>query len=465
MPETKPKIVIVKKPQKADMTEAENQTVSKWAWDNYGRTTTHSADDMLTMLRGGNAESYAVIWWPQRQPGVIEALEAEGFGYITVNDSEPEPFSFVSWPTPHKTVTQEFLANPQNYAQFGLPGHDGIDIRAYHGDAIYAVADGTISQVNHDPAKSNYGIYVRVAHKESYETTYAHLKETIRTVGESVTAGDIIGLADNTGNSFGDHLHLTLKRTGYSFTDRCGNQWPYNIVDPTSYLEHFKGVTWPGGSPGFDCPGEPEPPPTGETYNTADFMIPDPRSWVVVDRGAAGGEDIWHLFKDGEMVRVKNRTQGEWYTADGLTRIRDTSPQDDPTFGACLYLQHTNGRPGGQIAPSICQVGVTYEYSSDVQFKRKIDCQNLDYRSGNGRSSFQLREVIENHTFPNGVTVDRLFVTVQTGEIQLYAIKDGVKRGWCGGGAEQAGNVWAAMPREFHLDRAIPQEMPPTYCS
>ena len=212
---------------------------------------------------------------------------------------------------------------------------------------------------------------------------------------------------------------------------------------------------------------EPEPRPSGEKYNT-DFMIPDPRSWVVVDRGEHGGEDIYHLQTSDEMVRVKNRTQGEWYSANGRYRFRDTSPADDPNFGECLYLQYTDKAmttPGGQIAPEVAEVGVTYEFWSQVQFKTKDGCQNLSYRSGWARSTFRLDAVHHNYTFANGVTVDILYETTQTGEKQLYAVKDGIKRGWCGGGAVQHDNVWGAMPQEFYLGRAIPQEMPPTYCS
>jgi len=61
-PVSNPKIVIVKKPQISEMTNEENIEVSNWAFANYGRTATHSNDDMMRMLSGGNDESYAVVW-------------------------------------------------------------------------------------------------------------------------------------------------------------------------------------------------------------------------------------------------------------------------------------------------------------------------------------------------------------------------------------------------------------------
>lgn len=58
----------------------------------------------------------------------------------------------------------------------------------------------------------NYGIHVRVQHAAGYETIYAHLQTTLVKPGQPVTAGQVLGLADSTGNSRGNHLHLTLKR-------------------------------------------------------------------------------------------------------------------------------------------------------------------------------------------------------------------------------------------------------------
>ena len=151
-------------------------------------------------------------------------------------------FKFEAWPTEFLSINQHFGANPQNYAQFGLPGHEGIDVMAPSGSKIFAVADGFVSQVRTNPNGHNYGIHVRIDHADDYQTIYAHLQEAQVRVGEQVSAGQQIGLADNTGNSFGSHLHLTLKRKNQS----QGN-WPYNIFDPTPYLLPLMGFQRPAG--------------------------------------------------------------------------------------------------------------------------------------------------------------------------------------------------------------------------
>lgn len=153
-------------------------------------------------------------------------------------------FKFLAWPTEYRVITQHFGANPQNYAQFGLPGHDGADIRAPHGSKVFAVADGRVFKVHTNPNSHNYGIHIRIAHQEGYRTVYAHLQKSAVQVGDVVQAGQIIGRADNTGNSFGSHLHITLKKEGA----RQGN-WPYNIIDPTPFLLPLMG--WQKPAPPF----------------------------------------------------------------------------------------------------------------------------------------------------------------------------------------------------------------------
>ena len=151
-------------------------------------------------------------------------------------------FKFEAWPTEYLSINQHFGANPQNYAQFGLPGHEGIDVMAPSGSKIFTVADGFVSQVRTNPNGHNYGIHVRIDHADDWQTIYAHLQEAQVRVGQQVTAGQQIGLADNTGNSFGSHLHLTLKRK-----NRSQGSWPYNIFDPTPYLLPLMGWQRPAG--------------------------------------------------------------------------------------------------------------------------------------------------------------------------------------------------------------------------
>jgi len=142
------------------------------------------------------------------------------------------------WPTQFGVITQKFGVNPQVYNKFRLPGHEGVDFQAPTGSELYAVADGFVSDVrldgNADPVNKPYGNQVRIQHAEGYESIYAHLSQAVVTRGQMVKKGQLIGLAGNTGHSFGAHLHFSLKRSGATTPG-----YPPGIIDPTPYLENF----------------------------------------------------------------------------------------------------------------------------------------------------------------------------------------------------------------------------------
>lgn len=144
-----------------------------------------------------------------------------------------EPFRFTHAPTPTPIyITQAYGVNPHLYRQFGLPGHEGIDFRAPFRSPVYAVAKGEVYRIitQREPARRgghNYGIHVRIIHSTGHRTVYAHLDVPMVREGETVEGGQEIGKANNTGNSFGHHLHLTL----------------YNperqIINPTPFLMDY----------------------------------------------------------------------------------------------------------------------------------------------------------------------------------------------------------------------------------
>ncbi|MFN2145137.1 MAG: peptidoglycan DD-metalloendopeptidase family protein [Anaerolineales bacterium] len=146
----------------------------------------------------------------------------------------PKDRLYLFWPTDYDTVLQPFGANAELYASYGLPGHEGIDIRAPHGANVYACADGEVYLVEDGHNEHNYGIQVRIRHTTGYRTIYAHLEKALVKVGEQVKARQLIGRADSTGNSTGNHLHLTLKKDGAS--ERGETDYPLDIIDPTPFF-------------------------------------------------------------------------------------------------------------------------------------------------------------------------------------------------------------------------------------
>ena len=211
------------------------------------------------VVPGGYPEySQLEEWFFSQHPGVrldpistdtAEGLQEELALRIADEDryGQKRKSFFLLWPTDYSFITQEYGANPQIYSRFGMPGHEGVDIRALNNTNIYCCADGVVYRVhtNPDPRVHAYGKHVRVRHKDGYKTVYGHLARPLVRVGQEVKAGELIGRANSTGASTGSHLHLTLKRDGA--TDRGETNFPKDIIDPTPFL------IWPAKKKSFDA--------------------------------------------------------------------------------------------------------------------------------------------------------------------------------------------------------------------
>lgn len=125
-------------------------------------------------------------------------------------------------------LTQTFGENPSVYAQFGKPGHNGLDYGLPNGTAVLAAADGTVLKTGYEDG--GYGHYVVIQHN-GFQTLYAHLRVSYCTKGQFVAEGDVIGLSDNSGFSTGPHLHFELRIPGYAGAYNKGE------TDPTPFFK------------------------------------------------------------------------------------------------------------------------------------------------------------------------------------------------------------------------------------
>lgn len=179
-----------------------------------------------------------------RQALAVRIESADRFG------QRQRPFSLL-WPTEYPVITQAFGANPRIYNRFGMPGHEGIDMRALPNTKIFAAAEGEVYRVERDPGAHAYGIHVRIRHRDGYRSVYGHLAKAQVEQGDRVEAGQVIGTADATGASVLAHLHFTLKRD--FATERGETEYPMDVIDPTEYLVYPETVVskalpkWPAG--------------------------------------------------------------------------------------------------------------------------------------------------------------------------------------------------------------------------
>lgn len=226
-----------------DVPIEEGMTVTLWLQDGApservaGIHTRH--EDEVGPDGGRNSRfhhSYYIVFQRTRRAdgGTGHTEEGDGNG----EPPPPSPFRFLCWPTNHVRVIQPFGVNPDFYRDFNLPGHEGVDIEAAENEPIFCVAPGQVKMVNtleaYQANNHPYGVHVRVAHADGYETIYAHFKELHVREGDLVGTGHVLGLADHTGNVFGtppDHLHLTLKYAGESTPG-----YPDRVIDPMPFL-------------------------------------------------------------------------------------------------------------------------------------------------------------------------------------------------------------------------------------
>lgn len=89
--------------------------------------------------------------------------------------------------------------------------HSGLDMAAPSGTPIRASLDGTVTKSYYS---SSYGNYIIIDHGNGLTTGYAHQSKRMVKVGDSVTAGQVIGLVGSTGNSTGAHLHFEVRVNG-----------------------------------------------------------------------------------------------------------------------------------------------------------------------------------------------------------------------------------------------------------
>ncbi len=101
------------------------------------------------------------------------------------------------------------------YGARGRRRHCGVDIPLKTGDPIYATFSGKVRISSYN--KGGYGNLVIIRHDNGLETWHGHLSERMVKAGDTVHAGQIIGLGGDTGRSTGPHLHYEMRYSGQPF--------------------------------------------------------------------------------------------------------------------------------------------------------------------------------------------------------------------------------------------------------
>jgi murein DD-endopeptidase MepM/ murein hydrolase activator NlpD len=134
----------------------------------------------------------------------------------------------ILWPFPTQVpFTDGYGPRAGMWTYGGYTGafHTGLDFDADYGSPIRSIADGIVSEVSANLC----GTAVVISHNvngEKFDSEYCHMISGSPpvSVGQSISAGTIIGNVGSTGMSTGPHLHLEIHVSG-------------NAIDPLGFLQ------------------------------------------------------------------------------------------------------------------------------------------------------------------------------------------------------------------------------------
>lgn len=399
-----------------------------------------SADDADALMRDPNAraDSEVRLWYGRGRYNTDQLSLLDAGGYTVVEryppGAEPPPtsppaaFAFTHWPTSSRTITQAYNARPSVYAQWGLTGHDGVDIAAATGAPVYAVAPGVVYAVGDERADKahgghNYGVRVYIQHRDGYRTIYGHLDQRLVQVGQDVQGGQLIGRADSTGNSTGPHLHLTLKKDGA--TARGETAQPYDIIDPTPFL--------------MAAIGEIPPPPNRRDllpYLRGDGRLYTIRAFI---NGRENNETAQTQTGGARFYQTKNRNWEEmWFDDNYIYRGIDTSPGNHPTTGAPYFyaLVGNNGNIGSAWARRQMAPGELHQQRHTVVERDLASCAELARYPHSSYIKFVAHhstwEGGQGVTLPDVVELAWIFTPDETPEERYFYARNYGLVGWRG---------------------------------
>lgn len=253
-----------------------------------------------------------------------------------------------AWPVPGSNeVTQGFAVSE----------HEALDIGAGSGSSVLAAEAGTVAAVQEwdgvtTEGNQSYGNMVQIIHEDGNTTLYAHLSSVTVAEGDSVERGQEIGLAGQTGNATGSHLHFEVRT-------ETGRVSPVDYItggveDETPVEEAPAEEIAAEGVPAFRLPGG-----NATTYSVGEhgtlrnlyYCFPEDVTIHMDSIGDICGMPAHSLITgDGKTMKAAYCLNQERSAFNGTDYTWETAEQNGKTdiVGTIIALgfQYT-GQPGG----------------------------------------------------------------------------------------------------------------------
>lgn len=168
----------------------------------------------------------ATVYWPEakEKDNSVEAKVDRRIGGMQASQKTSSA-GFVNPTTASNSVVTSGYGGrnaPKTSGGYGSSNHDGIDIGGtggnLDGQAAGSINSGKVTEVGYDA--NGYGNYVVVDHGDGYTSLYGHLQKATVKQGDTISAGQQVGVIGSTGKSSGPHLHLRVHKNGQSIDPR-----------------------------------------------------------------------------------------------------------------------------------------------------------------------------------------------------------------------------------------------------
>lgn len=192
-----------------------SQTQKAYLWQSYNKQ----------WKTNKNPFGAVTVYWPEtkEKDNSVEAKVDRRIGGM--QGGQTSSAGFVNPTTASNSIVTSGYGGrdaPKTSGGYGSSNHDGIDIGgsggSLDGQAAGSIGGGKVIAVGYDAG--GYGNYVEIDHGDGYTSLYGHLQKATVKQGDTISAGQQVGVIGSTGNSSGPHLHLRVRKDGKSVDPR-----------------------------------------------------------------------------------------------------------------------------------------------------------------------------------------------------------------------------------------------------